>query len=162
MRKNTSAATCFDCHLEHRTPRTTEDAWKLRLIEKCGDCHAEQMDTYRKSFHGKVTGLGYTGTAECQDCHGSHAILPPSDPASTLSQNNIVNTCRTCHPRATTRFTKFFAHAEEHDRARYPQLYYVYLFMTALLIAVFSFFFLHTFLWAYRALKERITRREGG
>jgi hypothetical protein len=41
-------------------------------------------------------------------------------------------------------------------------LFYTYLFMTALLIGVFAFFFLHTFLWAFRALKERLEKKGGG
>ena len=40
-------------------------------------------------------------------------------------------------------------------------LYYTYLFMTLLLIGVFTFFLTHTFLWAYRALKERIQKKGG-
>ncbi len=158
-KKNLGAATCFDCHLEHRIPRTTDKQWELVLTKQCGSCHPEQMNTYRKTYHGKVTGLGYATIAKCADCHGAHNILPPSDPDSTLSQNNILTTCKTCHPGATAGFAKFYAHAEESNRAKYPVLYYTYVFMTVLLIGVFTFFFIHTFLWTFRSLKERMAKK---
>ncbi len=79
-----------------------------------------------------------------------------------LSEQNILATCQKCHPGATRGFTKFYAHAEETNRAKYPVMFYTYLFMTALLIGVFAFFFTHTFLWAYRSLKERMNKKGGG
>jgi len=155
------APTCFDCHLEHLTPPTGEDQWKLALIKQCGGCHTEQMATYRKTYHGKVTQLGYATVATCADCHGSHGIVAVTDAASPLSSRNILATCRKCHPKATAGFTKFYAHGEEKDRNKYPILYYTWLFMTVLLVSVFAFFLTHTFLWAYRSLKERMHRKEG-
>lgn len=159
--KNSGVPTCFDCHMEHRIPGTDVKEWKLSLIKSCGNCHAEEMDTYHKTYHGKVTRLGYTTIAKCWDCHGSHRILPPSDPNSKLSSGNIVATCAACHPGATASFTKFYAHAEEGNREKYPVLYYTYIFMTTLLISVFAFFLTHTFLWAYRAVKERLDKKGG-
>jgi len=156
-----SAPTCFACHMEHRIPSASEAKWKLSLVSKCGACHPEEMDTYHKTYHGKVTRLGYTTIAMCWDCHGSHDILPQNDPASTLSSKNLLSTCAKCHPGATKSFTKFYAHAEETNRAKYPVLYYTFLFMTLLLIGTFAFFLTHTFLWAYRALKERIQKKGG-
>jgi len=161
VEKISAVPTCFDCHMEHLIPQTNEEQWKLSLISKCGTCHAEEVDTYRKTYHGKVTRLGYANIAKCWDCHGAHSILPPTDPNSTLSQKNILTTCRSCHPKATEGFTKYYAHAEEKNRAKYPVLYYTFMFMTTLLISVFAFFLTHTFLWAYRSLKERIQKKRG-
>jgi hypothetical protein len=159
--QNAGVPTCFDCHMEHRIPNVGDEQWMLSLITQCGNCHAEEMKTYRKTYHGKVTRLGYANTAKCSDCHGSHTILPVADPDSTLSQRNILTTCRECHPKATAGFTKFYAHAEESNRAKYPIMFYTYLFMTILLISVFAFFLTHTFLWAYRSLKERMQKKGG-
>ena len=161
VKHNAGAPTCFDCHLEHLTPPTTEKRWMLSMIRQCGNCHGEQMATYRKTYHGKVTRLGYTTIAKCSDCHGSHTILPPADKASLLSEQNILGTCQKCHPRATIGFTKFYAHADESNRAKYPIMYYTFVFMTLLLIGTFAFFLTHTFLWAYRALKERMEKKGG-
>ncbi len=160
-KKNLLAANCFDCHLEHLTPDPRGDQFKLLLVRQCGLCHAEEMNTYQNTYHGRVVRLGYANIAKCSDCHGAHTILPPSDPDSRLSRENIVATCRACHPGATAGFTKFYAHAEEGNRKKYPVLYYTYIFMTALLIGVFAFFFTHTFLWAFRALKERMEKKGG-
>jgi hypothetical protein len=159
-KKNSAAATCFDCHLEHRIPNVENPRWKLALIKECGTCHAEQLDSYQKTYHGQVTELGYTTIAKCVDCHGYHNILPPPDKGSTLSREHILATCRKCHPKATLGFTEFYAHPEETNRAKYPVLFYTYLFMTILLIGVFSFFFTHTILWAFRTLKERTRQRK--
>ncbi len=158
---NPAAPTCFQCHMEHMTPPTASNAWQLALIKQCGNCHSEEIKTYRKTYHGKVTELGYVTVAKCSDCHGSHDILMINDPDSTLSQKNILKTCQKCHPTATPGFTKFYAHAEEKDRAKYPVLYYTFLFMTILLLGTFAFFFTHTFLWAYRSLKERMNKKGG-
>lgn len=159
---NPGVPTCFDCHREHRIPKTSDEQWKLSLVTQCGNCHPGQMTTYHKTYHGKVTRLGYANIAKCSDCHGSHRILPASDPDSKLSPGNIVATCMRCHPGATVSFTRFYAHAEESNREKYPVLYYTYLFMTMLLIGVFTFFLTHTVLWAFRALKERMDQKKGG
>jgi hypothetical protein len=161
-RNNAKAPTCFDCHQEHMVPPTGDVKWMLSLIKECGGCHSEQLKTYRKTYHGKVTQLGYTTIAKCSDCHGSHRITRLTDSASVLSEQNIVHTCNKCHPGATRGFTRFYAHPDETNRAKYPVMYYTYLFMTTLLIGVFAFFFTHTFLWAYRSLKERMNRKGGG
>ncbi len=155
------APTCFDCHMEHLVPPTGDNQWMLSLIKQCGNCHREQMTTYRRTYHGKVTQLGYTTMAKCSDCHGSHAITRVKDKASPLSADNILTTCRKCHPAATGGFTQFYAHADETNRAKYPIMFYTFVFMTTLLIGTFAFFFTHTFLWAYRALRERM-RGKGG
>ena len=46
-------------------------------------------------------------------------------------------------------------HADYRDRAEHPLLYYVWLFMTVLLISVFGFFGIHTILWLPRSWIER-------
>jgi hypothetical protein len=156
---NIFAPTCFDCHLEHLTPPTSNNLWQLSLIKQCGTCHSEEMKTYRKTYHGKVTKLGYSTVAKCSDCHGSHNIQAVDSPQSSLSEQNILSTCRKCHAGATVGFTKYYAHAEESNKGKYPVLYYTFLFMTMLLIGVFAFFLTHTFLWAYRSMKERMRKK---
>ena len=160
-RNNQHAPTCFDCHQEHLIPPTGDKTWMLSLVKQCGSCHQEQMKTYRKTYHGKVTQLGYATMAKCSDCHGSHGIARVTEKTSLLSDQNILSTCRKCHPKATQGFTKFYAHAEETNREKYPVMFYTFLFMTTLLIGTFAFFFTHTFLWAYRSLKERLGRKGG-
>ena len=112
--------------------------------------------TYRETYHGQVTALGYAKVARCSDCHGSHNILPDEDPKSMLAAGaNKVKTCRKCHPTANENFTKYQPHGDHKDREKYPILFYVYYAMTGLLFGTFGFFGLHTLLWLIRSLKEK-------
>jgi nitrate/TMAO reductase-like tetraheme cytochrome c subunit len=155
------AAVCYDCHEEHRIPNVNQPRWKLWLVRECGSCHERELATYRDTIHGEVDRLGYTTVARCPDCHGHHDILPPSEPASTLYPGaNRLQTCRKCHPAATASYTEYYAHPNMYDRKNYAPLYYTHIFMTLLIFGVFSFFLLHTFLWAYRSLKERAKSKE--
>jgi DnaJ-class molecular chaperone len=156
------APVCTDCHSAHQIRRVEAAPWQLEAIRECGTCHEESLKTYRDTFHGKVTTLGFTRVAKCADCHGSHGILPAADPSSTVSTTRIVSTCRQCHTGATFSFTEFHPHADPHDRARFPKLYWVYVLMTGLLIGTFGFFGVHTVLWLPRSLVERLRRRGEG
>jgi hypothetical protein len=102
-----------------------------------------------------VTELGYARVATCADCHGSHAIHAPSDPASTVSKGKVLATCRKCHAAATANFTKYDPHADHRNRNRNPLLYYTATFMKWLLRGVFLFFGVHTLLWLPRSMQAR-------
>lgn len=156
---NTTAATCSDCHSAHRIGRTETDAWRLAVIEECGTCHLDRIATYRDTFHGQVTALGFARVATCSDCHGNHTILPASIPASKVSPQNLVTTCRQCHANANENFVKYDPHADKRDRERNPQLYWTYRFMQVLLGGVFLFFGAHTLLWFPRSFKARRERK---
>ena len=67
------------------------------MMDQCGRCHDEEATTFFDTFHGKVSRLGSEGTAKCYDCHGTHNILPTSDPDSALGRNKVVETCGECH-----------------------------------------------------------------
>jgi hypothetical protein len=152
---NPRAPVCIDCHSAHEVQTPGTAAWKVGVIKECGTCHAELIETYRDTYHGQVTELGFTRVATCADCHGSHAIHAPNDPASTVSPQRILETCRKCHPNANARFTKYQPHANPRDRKGYPFLFYTTKFMTWLLVGVFSFFGIHTLLWLPRSWKAR-------
>ncbi|MGE3275321.1 MAG: cytochrome c3 family protein [Vicinamibacterales bacterium] len=156
---NTGAAVCSDCHTSHRIQRSDVPAWRLAVIEECGTCHVDKISTYRDTYHGKVTELGYTRVATCSDCHGSHEILPASNPASRVAPANVVSTCQTCHAGANENFAKYDPHADKHDAERNPVLYWAARFMQLLLGGVFLFFGAHTLLWFPRSLKARRDRR---
>jgi hypothetical protein len=155
---NPAAPVCIDCHTAHEIKRIDLDAWKLEIVRECGTCHAQSLKTYRDSFHGQVTALGFTRVARCSDCHGSHDVLPKADPRSSVNANRIVGTCQRCHPSANANFAKYDPHADAADRARNPVLYFTARFMTGLLFGVFVFFGLHTALWAGRPLFARIRK----
>jgi hypothetical protein len=148
---------CSDCHTAHRIERVDAPTWRLEAIRECGGCHREQIHTYRDTFHGQVTSLGFVRTATCADCHGAHEIYPNEDPRSTVSGDRRVATCRTCHPNATARFAQYDPHADRHNRARNPALYYAGLVMDGLLATVLLFWGVHLVLWLRRgwALRGR-------
>lgn len=154
-----NAATCSDCHAVHGILGTDEmPRWRVAATQECSTCHASKADTYRDTFHGKASNLGYERVATCSDCHGNHAIRPQVDPTSMVSAQNRVATCQKCHPGTGENFAAYDPHADPHDRERNPVLYYATIFMKALLGGTFAFFGLHTALWAPRSLKDRRAR----
>jgi len=158
---NHNAAACIDCHTTHTIGNTSASPIRLAITKNCGGCHEENLKTYRATYHGQVSSLGYAYTAKCFDCHGSHGILRVDDPASTVHLNNRLETCQKCHidskkgmHTATEGFLTFSPHAHSHDFAKYPQMWIVTKFMIALLVGVFIFFWSHSCLWYYREWKE--------
>jgi predicted CXXCH cytochrome family protein len=154
-KSNKPLPVCEDCHSAHTIRRTDQVGFKLGVMSSCGKCHKEVTETYFDTFHGKVSQLGYGKTAKCNDCHGAHDILPPSDPASHLSRENVVKTCQQCHPGATRRFAGYLSHATHHDKDKYPILFFTFWGMTGLLVGTFTISGIHTLLWLPRALKMR-------
>ncbi len=146
---------CSDCHSAHAIQRHESAAFQTGAVEECGTCHHESLTTYRDTFHGQVTALGYARTATCASCHGAHEILPPSDPASKVSQQNRVATCRECHAGASANFVSFDPHANRHEKERNPTYWFAAKFMEYLLFGVFAFFGIHTAFWLYRSLVVR-------
>jgi len=144
---------CDDCHSSHEITRTDARGFMREIVATCGKCHQDVTESYFDTFHGKVVKLGYTETAKCQDCHGSHDILPPEDPNSRLSRDNIVATCAECHEGSHRRFAGYLTHATHHDKDKYPFIYGTWLLMTILLVGTFSFFGIHTLLWLPRSIQ---------
>ena len=142
--------TCEDCHTSHQIARTDKGDFRLTMMDQCGRCHVEETETFFDTFHGKVSRLGDQGAAKCYDCHGTHNILPPEDPASTLSRANVLATCTQCHPSANERFTGYLTHATHHDPEKYPLLFYSFWAMTTLLVGTLTFFGFHTLAWLWR------------
>lgn len=151
---------CNDCHTAHTIRRADADGFKLEIMQKCGRCHGEIAKTYFDTYHGKVSQLGYTKTAKCYDCHGAHDIQKVSDPRSHLSRNNVVATCKKCHPGATRRFAGYLSHATHHDPKKYPWLFWTFWGMTGLLVSTFTVAGAHTLLWLPRAFQMRKELRE--
>ena len=147
-----SAPMCTSCHRSHVSEPPSSPEFRLHADRMCGDCHEEQLAGYRDTFHGKAIALGRPDVAACYDCHGHHDIVKRDNPASRISDERRVDTCKQCHEKANPNFANYVVHANHADRARYPQLYYVFWGMTTLLIGTFVFFALHTLLWLYRSM----------
>jgi hypothetical protein len=149
-----AAPGCTDCHSAHGIQQHDAPKFQVDVIKECGTCHTDYLSTYRDTFHGQVTELGYARMATCASCHGAHDILPASNPASMVSKENRVKTCQTCHPGASANFASFDPHADKHNKARDPIYWYAARFMEILLLGVFAFFGIHTVFWLYREVRE--------
>ncbi len=148
------APACQTCHTAHAIIAADDPAWQLGVVSQCGSCHADKMKTYRDTFHGQVTKLGFRTVAACADCHGNHRILPAGDPASPVARANLIHTCGKCHANANANFVKYDPHADKHNPKRNAALYVASKSMQILLICTFGFFGLHSVLWLGRGMKE--------
>ncbi|VAW76144.1 Cytochrome c family protein precursor [hydrothermal vent metagenome] len=150
------AAVCSDCHSAHQIASPEDDPVKLAITVNCGSsCHEEEVKSYRSTYHGQVTMLGYAHTARCSDCHNAHNILAIDNPLSTVYPDNLVETCQECHKGATASFVKFQPHGNTHDFKRFPAMWIASKFMIALLGGVFLVFWAHSLFWFRRESKDR-------
>lgn len=160
-KRNEKAAVCADCHSAHRIGNTSADPVKLAITASCGSCHEPQYQSYKATYHGQITTLGYPYTAKCYDCHGAHGIVAVKDPESKVHPANRLETCQSCHNgkkgvgEAPAGFVSFQPHGRTDDFERYPQMWIGFRIMVGLLVGTFAFFWLHTALWFYREWKER-------
>ncbi len=158
---NLKVPVCNNCHTAHRISEVQTVEWQVQTISTCGGCHQERLRTYRDTFHGQVTALGFSETARCWSCHGSHKILPASDPRSSVAPANLRTTCGRCHKGASASFVSYQPHADPRDKRRFPALYFATLFMNLLLAGVFTFFGIHTVLWLFRSLFHHLSNHSG-
>jgi cytochrome b subunit of formate dehydrogenase len=158
---NPKAAVCADCHSAHDIGNTSAGTIKLAITANCGSCHKANYESYKSTYHGQISTLGYAHTAKCFDCHGSHGILPVKDPDSKVHPDNRMDTCQSCHNGkkgvgvAPAGFASFQPHGRTDDFQRYPQMWIGYRMMVGLLVGTFAFFWLHTALWFIREYRER-------
>jgi len=135
------APTCTTCHGEHNILKADDPSSpvaaanvsqkvctpchsSLRLSEKY-DIKSDAFKTFEESFHGLAVRGGQVDVANCASCHGSHAILPSSDPASRIHKDNLVATCGECHPGAGARFAQGSIHVDSSSRADEPLLWWI-------------------------------------
>ena len=117
---HTAAATCQDCHGDVHTILAASDAASPvhhdNIPATCGRCHGQRFLmqangvstqpflSYQDSVHGRAVASGSEKAAVCTDCHGTHEILPPSDPKSPIARVNVSATCGQCHADVKTTF----------------------------------------------------------
>ncbi|TFH00324.1 MAG: hypothetical protein E4H13_07755, partial [Calditrichales bacterium] len=111
------APDCSECHGTHEilsSSNPKSSTYKMNIPFLCGKCHREGapvaniykiaehniIENYSQSMHGKgMFEKGLTVTATCTDCHSDHKILPRSFAQSSVSRQNIAQTCMRCHTR---------------------------------------------------------------
>lgn len=86
---------CVDCHSD----ADVEEFPHPEHLEKvdCGNCHSDESDQFYQGVHGLALKRGAPYAPNCQDCHGVHYILPPSNPKSKTYKMNIPYLCGKCH-----------------------------------------------------------------
>lgn len=152
MAGKVEAPVCTDCHGEH-TIRGHKDpassVYSSSVSEKvCAHCHAaekivtkyrlpsDSVKTYLESYHGLAGRYGSTVVANCASCHGSHDILPSSDPNSSVNKANLPQTCGKCHPNVGEQLAKGSVHLSptiDRDRIVYV-VSVIYVFFIILVI----------------------------
>ncbi len=121
---NPDVPTCIDCHGVHNISDPTTARFRLASPRMCADCHTDRkrmakyrlstqvLRTYVADFHGSTVTLFQrthpdqaTNKPVCYDCHGIHDIASKNDPRKGLQvKENLLRTCRKCHPDAGTNF----------------------------------------------------------
>jgi cytochrome c553 len=144
---NPDVPTCIDCHGVHNVQGPSTGPFHLFSPTVCARCHADRelmakyglstdiLETYVADFHGTTVLLfeqvapdQETNKPVCIDCHGVHDIRPADDPDSTVIRQNLLDTCRRCHPDATANFPAAWLGHYPPDRNHNPLVFYVNLF----------------------------------
>lgn len=167
---NKDSAACHDCHGLHKIDGLGDTEsftyWEFHT-KACLNCHSDTemmsrndvnnlaVKTFLESYHGKNYHLGFPEkVAGCSDCHTSHSVFPASDSRSSVSGDNLVQTCGNCHSNATPLFSRYYSHGDHSDSENYPILYWTFMGMTSLLLGTFAVFWIHTLLWMFRGFVE--------
>lgn len=90
-------ATCYDCHGSHDIRPVDREARSenyMNLPSVCGTCHADVLEEYLTSVHGREVASGNTAAAVCADCHSRHGVGPAHDAKGRLA---ITASCGSCH-----------------------------------------------------------------
>jgi hypothetical protein len=93
---------CTDCHVD-----VTQIPHQPAAKVNCRRCHyagnpvgapqGDMYDQYEHSVHGMAVSKGDSKAPVCQDCHGTHDILPPDSAGSSMSKTHRPATCGKCH-----------------------------------------------------------------
>jgi len=113
MAGDSCAPTCSSCHGKHDIKSSSDNSsrtFSINLPNTCGECHgkdgpicldevgvASPVENFEKGVHGQALLAGNDEAASCDDCHGSHLLLPRGNPQSKIFQQNISKTCSPCH-----------------------------------------------------------------
>ena len=155
---NQKAPVCTTCHTSHHVAEPWARGPRLHSVQTCGKCHGGRFESYRDSFHGNATQLGFVAAAVCSDCHTPHANLPAWDPRSTVNPANLQKTCGKCHGKVSKSFVTFDPHDEPSSNQGNKTVHFIWLFMTILLVTVFGGFGLHDLLWLQRSIVALVRR----
>lgn len=149
---NPDVPTCVNCHGVHRIEGPSNSPFRLFSPQICAKCHANEQlmsrygistdvfQTYVSDFHGTTVEIfqaiapGQTpNTPVCIDCHGVHDMKQVNDPESRVIKENLLATCRRCHPDANANFPSAWLSHYKPSPEHAPLVYYVTLFYKVLI-----------------------------
>ena len=86
---------CTSCHID----ADVEEFPHPERLEKvtCGNCHDSADEAFSAGIHGRALKRGAPYAPTCNECHGEHYILPPSNIKSRTYKMNIPVLCGKCH-----------------------------------------------------------------
>jgi predicted CXXCH cytochrome family protein len=170
---NPDVPVCIDCHGVHDIQDPNTALFRVRSPQLCANCHADEtlmgqyeistnvFDTYVADFHGTTVELfekqspdHETNKAVCYDCHGVHNILAASDENSQIIKQNLLETCRQCHPDATANFPGSWTSHFEPSPQNNPLIYLVNLFYAILIPLTIGGFLLFIFSDVFRRARN--------
>ncbi len=143
VNSNPDVPVCTDCHSAHNQEDPDANSFRLKSPKLCAKCHsdadlmekygisADVFSTYVADFHGLTITLfekqhpdQQVNAAVCTDCHGIHNIQKTTDTDSTVIKENLLSTCRRCHPDASANFPDSWIGHFPPTRDRHPIVYY--------------------------------------
>jgi predicted CXXCH cytochrome family protein len=172
---NPDVPVCTDCHGVHNIQDPRTELFRVQSPELCAGCHADKelMDKYglssdvysiyKRSWHGVDIsvykarwGAVWHDSAVCTDCHGIHDMRKTSDPASRVHPDNLLETCRQCHPSAGPNWTDAWTGHNEISLERTPILFYVEQFYTSFTPFVLWACLIYVILQIIRSVVDRV------
>ncbi len=169
-----AAPVCTDCHGEHKILKPTNpksSVYAKNIPTTCSKCHSSvtmakkydlplgRLSTYENSFHGIALKFGNLEAANCASCHGTHEILPSSDPRSSINKANLVKTCGRCHPNASADFVKGKIHVIVNKHGEKGP-YYVRIFYTWFIGILITIFVVYVIFDLINIRRKKIIRRK--
>lgn len=91
-----ASVSCVSCHADVGEEHPDDGRRPQPVL--CRTCHERPSFSYEISVHGEARQAGEAVAPTCQDCHGHHTVLPPTNPESPLHFSQQTATCGACHP----------------------------------------------------------------
>jgi predicted CXXCH cytochrome family protein len=91
-----SGKACAQCHTEVRTS-LDRPCNTIKSRVDCSICHAEVVQLYNTSAHGKFAAKGDPDAPGCLDCHDNHYTMDHNLPTSPTFARNVPQLCARCH-----------------------------------------------------------------
>jgi cytochrome b subunit of formate dehydrogenase len=168
--------TCAKCHGSVHEIQKLETRSKVAsraISTRCQSCHddpkfaeaaglkPEVAVTFRDSIHGRLVSVGSERAPSCADCHGSHAIVAKTDPASPVAGAGKTKTCARCHEGASDNFAALISHRPPWEGGhKVPHIVHVAFSWLAALTLLF--FAIHVLIDFGHELRLKFRKKEEG